>query len=83
MPSPAREYVYDRAKLAEVLGVEINTVNQHIRRGYVEPHDLISVVKYLAHFAPEKLRIEIATEAIRRPGSHETGGRKRGKKEST
>jgi hypothetical protein len=80
VPTKPREYYYTRQTLADLLGVEVNTIAQHIKRGYVRPSDLASVVEYVAHYAPEEFRQKIVVAAVRRPETLDPGGWKKGKR---
>jgi len=59
MAPPVQQFVYDYATLAEATGLTPSGVSQHVSRGNLDPHDLVSVAAFLARHGTEEVRLQI------------------------
>jgi len=59
MAPPVQKFYYDYATLAELTGMTPAGISQHVSRGNLKPHDLVSVAAFLARHGSEDVRLEI------------------------
>jgi len=59
MAPQAQQFCFDYNTLSELTGMTTSGISQHVSRGNLKPHDLVSVAAFLARHGTEEVRLQI------------------------